>query len=279
MVVWLGFAVSSAQSQETIVFEKEVRPILKAQCFHCHGEEEEIRGGLDVRLVRLMLAGGDSGKALEPGNAEASVLWQRIRDDEMPEGPKKLTAEQKEKIRLWIEQGAKTSRAEPENPNEARITEEELEYWAFRPVQAHVPPAGQANTEELTNPIDAFIGEGLAKKGLGFSPQADHATLLRRVTYDLTGLPPTPEEIESFLGDENEDAYERVVDRLLASPEFGVRWGRAWLDVQATPTRMAVQGAIDFARTLGVIETMSFEHSTAIYLIDSLSSSSLQGIS
>ena len=214
---------------EALKFETDVRPILKAACFHCHGEEKKKRGGLDVRLVHLMQTGGDSGEAIVPGDPEASLLWQQVASDEMPDGPKKLTADQKLIIRDWIAQGAKTIRLEPKDPDSVRFTEEELGHWAFQPVkEPRVPRPGGF---DIRTPIDAFVAERLAKRGLRFSPRAGRETLIRRITHDLIGLPPTAAEVESFVGDETPQAWPRLVERLLSSPEFGVRWGRHWLDV------------------------------------------------
>ncbi len=214
---------------EALKFETDVRPILKAACFHCHGEEKKKRGGLDVRLVHLMQTGGDSGEAIVPGDPEASLLWQQVASDEMPDGPKKLTADQKQIIRDWIAQGAKTIRLEPKDPDSVRFTEEELGHWAFQPVkEPRVPRPGGF---DIRTPIDAFVAERLAKRGLRFSPRAGRETLIRRITHDLIGLPPTAAEVEAFVGDETPQAWPRLVERLLSSPEFGVRWGRHWLDV------------------------------------------------
>ena len=214
---------------EALKFETDVRPILKAACFHCHGEEKKKRGGLDVRLVHLMQTGGDSGEAIVPGDPEDSLLWQQVASDEMPDGPKKLTADQKQIIRDWIAQGAKTIRLEPKDPDSVRFTEEELGHWAFQPVkEPRVPRPGGF---DIRTPIDAFVAERLAKRGLRFSPRAGRETLIRRITHDLIGLPPTAAEVEAFVGDETPQAWPRLVERLLSSPEFGVRWGRHWLDV------------------------------------------------
>ncbi len=214
---------------EALKFETDVRPILKAACFHCHGEEKKKRGGLDVRLVHLMQTGGDSGEAIVPGDPEASLLWQQVASDEMPDGPKKLTADQKKIILEWIAQGAKTIRLEPKDPDSVRFTEEELGHWSFQPVKE--PRVPRPSGFDIRTPIDAFVAERLAKRGLRFSPRAGRETLIRRITYDLTGLPPTATEVEAFVDDETPQAWPRLVERLLSSPEFGVRWGRHWLDV------------------------------------------------
>ena len=212
-----------------LTYEQHVRPILKVACFHCHGEHGETPGGLDVRLVRLLVAGGDSGAAIVPGDVESSLLWQRIASDEMPKGEKKLTAPQKKTIRRWIEQGARTARPEPESIEDARFTLEELEHWAFQAVSD--PAIPKPPGYDLRTPIDGFIARRLAAEGLPFSEPAERRTLIRRVTFDVIGLPPTPQDVEAFVEDSAPDAYARLVDRLLASPQFGVRWGRHWLDV------------------------------------------------
>jgi hypothetical protein len=213
-----------------IHYEKEVRPIFKAMCFHCHGEEEKPKGNLDLRLVRLMFKGGDSGSSIVPGKPEESHLWERIESDEMPEGSKKLTSEQKRIIKTWIAEGAKTQRPEPADPNLARYTEEELAHWAFQPVKKPSLPHVQ-QIEKSRNQIDLFVLEKLEKEGWTFSPEADRVTLIRRLYYDLIGLPPSAEEVQAFLTDEQPQAYERLVEKLLRLPQYGERWARHWLDV------------------------------------------------
>lgn len=235
MFILAAFFANSAQlklaakSVKIISFEADVRPILKAACFHCHGEEKKKHGGLDVRLVHLMKTGGESGAAIVPEKPDQSLLWKQIISDKMPDGPKKLTPNQKQIIREWIRQGAKTARPEPEDPDSIRFTEEELTHWAFKPIKKYsVPmPAGF----EIRTPIDGFIANRLSKLGIEFSPPASRESLIRRITFDLTGLPPSPSEVEEFINNETPQAWSRLVDRLLDSPEFGVRWGRHWLDV------------------------------------------------
>ncbi|MCA9018760.1 MAG: DUF1549 domain-containing protein, partial [Planctomycetaceae bacterium] len=151
----------------------------------------------------------------------------------MPEGPKKLSDDQKKIIREWIESGSPTLRDEPEDVEAAKYTPEELDFWSFQPVSKVQPPSipAQAAVSIVNTPIDAFIASRLVDKGLPQSPEASKEVLLRRVTFDLTGLPPSPQELDDFLADDSPDAYERVVDRLLNSIQFGVRWGRHWLDI------------------------------------------------
>ena len=225
-ILWLitaGFAFNLGQAA-TVTFEADIRPILKAHCFHCHGEDGSAKGGLDVRLQKLLIKGGKHGPAIAPGQAEKSSLFAKIRDGKMPKEQAKLPAAQIETIRLWIEQGAKTARPEPDSPDEW-ITDEERRFWAFQPIKNPTVPSGAAN------PIDAFLLRKLKANALGFSPEAAKRTLIRRATFDLTGLPPTPDEIAVFLADETPQAYGQLIDRLLASPNYGERWGRHWLDV------------------------------------------------
>jgi len=215
---------------EEPLFERHVRPILKAHCFHCHGELGETESGLDVRLRRFLVAGGDSGPAIVPGKPDESYLVERIRSQEMPPGDVKVTAAELEVIERWIAGGAKTARPEPEKVVGPLITEEERDFWAFQPIKRPDVPQVK-HTDQVANPIDAFLLQKLEAQGFAFSPLADKRALIRRATFDLWGLPPTPEEVEAFVADDSPDAYEKLIDRLLASPRYGERWGRHWLDV------------------------------------------------
>ncbi|MBX6311890.1 MAG: PSD1 domain-containing protein [Isosphaeraceae bacterium] len=234
VVLWSARVVAGtapAAPDGPLTFEQHVRPILKAHCFHCHGEQEKPKGKLDLRLVRLMIKGGRSGEAIVPGDHEQSYLWMRLDADEMPPGDKKLSTAEKSLIAAWIDQGARTIRPEPEALAPGPVfSEEERSFWSFQPVRRpEVPRVRHADL--VRTPIDAFLLERLEAKGLRFAPEADRRTLIRRATFDLLGLPPTPEEVTAFLNDEAPDAYERLLDRLLASPHYGERWARHWLDV------------------------------------------------
>ena len=212
-------------------FEKDIRPILKAHCFDCHGEGEKLNGGLDLRLRRLMLKGGEDGPVVIPGKPDKSLLFKLVHSGEMPKRGKKLTREEVELLRRWIAAGAKTLRAEPaEIAIGINITEEERAFWSFRPIRHPTVPPTKPKDRART-PIDAFLVSAMAKQKLGFSPDAEKITLLRRAAFDLIGLPPTPAEAEAFLADNAPDAYEKLLDRLLDSPHYGERWGRHWLDV------------------------------------------------
>jgi len=213
------------------VFEKDVRPILKAHCFDCHGEGEKLKGGVDLRLRRFMLKSVDDGPVLVPGKPDKSLLYKMVQSGEMPKRDKKLTREQVETIQQWITSGAKTARTEPDElPRGSNITEEERAFWSFQPIRHPAIPKTRPK-DRVRTPIDAFLLAALAKQKLGFSPDAEKVTLLRRACFDLTGLPPTPAEVEAFLADSAPDAYDRLIDRLLESPHYGERWGRHWLDV------------------------------------------------
>jgi mono/diheme cytochrome c family protein len=224
-------AGENARAEDRLTYEQHVRPILKANCFQCHGEGDKLRGGLDLRLRRLIVEGGDSGPALVPGKRAESLLYERVRKREMPPGKKKLSQDQIALIGRWIAAGARTARAEPKTISKGPlITPEERAFWSFQPIRR--PPVPRfADTERVRTPIDAFVLARLRDKKLSFSPDADKRTLIRRASLDLLGLPPTPEEVARFLADDAPDAYERLLDRLLASPRYGERWGRHWLDV------------------------------------------------
>jgi hypothetical protein len=231
----LGAAPLPADDEKSSLrFETHVRPLLKTHCFHCHGESsEKPKGKLDVRLARLLVKGGKSGPAVVPGKRDQSPLYKRLAEGEMPpeDAAKRPTPKEIELIGRWIDEGALTARPEPEAvPDPEEPTPEERAFWSFQPIRRPAVPdvddGGRARTT-----IDRFLLAALAPKKLTFSRDADRLTLLRRATVDLTGLPPTPDEIAAFLADKAPDAVDRLVDRLLASPRYGERWGRHWLDV------------------------------------------------
>ncbi|MEX2112998.1 MAG: PSD1 and planctomycete cytochrome C domain-containing protein, partial [Pirellulales bacterium] len=202
-----------------------------AHCFKCHGLEAR-KAGLDLRSVGMMVRGGDNGAAIVRGSAAESMLFERIADRSMP--PEKelpLSDDKIELFRRWLDGGAATLDAEaPPAPSEApAVTDADRQFWSFqKPQRAVIPHVRQAAMSRT--PIDAFVLARLEEKSLGLSPEADRRTLIRRAAYDLLGLPPTIEQVEEFLDDHGETAYERTIDRLLASPHFGERWGRHWLD-------------------------------------------------
>lgn len=224
-----SLAADAKAARGELVFERDVRPLLKAHCFQCHGEDGQLEAGLDLRQVRSMSKGGESGPALVAGKSAESLIVERLRAGEMPPGEKKMPDDEVATIVRWIDAGSRTVRPESSGPASS-ITAEELAHWAFQPVtNPAVPQPKQA--DKVRNPVDAFLLERLEQAGLAYSPEAERETLIRRVYFDLWGLPPTPAEVEAFLTDRRPDAWERLVDRLLASPHYGERWGRLWLDV------------------------------------------------
>jgi len=220
----------AARGEDPLHFETHIRPILKAHCWHCHGEETELQGKLDARFVRTLLAGGESGPALVPGQRGSSLLHQRIQSGEMPPGEKKVPAHELQLLARWIDAGAPLLRPEPEQaPPGTVIADEDRLHWAFQPITQ--PPIPETTHPELVrSPIDAFVLHRLEQQSLSFSATADRRTLIRRVTIDLTGLPPTPEAIDQFVADQSPEAWNTVIDNLLASPACGERWARHWLD-------------------------------------------------
>jgi mono/diheme cytochrome c family protein len=219
----LAFALLRVPSEASepptpVEFELDVRPILAKHCSQCHGEKLQ-RGGLRFDIKKDALAGGDSGASIVPNKPDASPLIHRIiskdESERMPPKGERLTAEQIAILKSWIEQGAKW-------PEETAAT---AEHWSFKPVTR---PAVPGNAK---NPIDGFVQAKLATAGLKPNPEADRRTLIRRLKFDLLGLPPTPEEVEAFEKDTAPDAYEKRVEKYLASPHFGERCARHWLDV------------------------------------------------
>lgn len=214
-------------------FERDVLPILTAHCLKCHGLEKR-QAELDLRTRGLVMRGGSSGPALTPGDLQQSLLWQRVHDRSMPpDGELPLTDEHIAVIRGWIAGGAPGEGSTDEAEPPPEIPEAARRHWAFQPLVRPVPPAVE-NTADVANPVDRFLLARLEESGLRFSPQADAVSLARRIWFDLVGLPPEPEAVDEFAAastpEELDAAYERLVDRLLASPHFGEKWGRHWLD-------------------------------------------------
>ncbi|HEX2476497.1 MAG TPA: DUF1549 domain-containing protein, partial [Lacipirellulaceae bacterium] len=224
-VVW----AEAADSSSPPTFEANVRPILRAHCFDCHGATDEKQGGLDLRLVRFQVAGGESGPAIVPGDPENSYLLARLRAGEMPPNGEKVPPHEIEVIERWIAGGAKTARPEPESiPPGLGITEEERSWWSFQPIKRPAVITSASDARVRTQ-IDALLRASMPE-GITFSPDADKRSLMLRAFFDLTGLPPTPEEADAFIADQSADTYEKLIDRLLASPHYGERWARHWLD-------------------------------------------------
>ncbi|MGV3534022.1 MAG: PSD1 and planctomycete cytochrome C domain-containing protein [Chthoniobacteraceae bacterium] len=215
-------------------FESKVRPVLSAKCYKCHSlEEGKAKGGLTLDSKAGVLKGGDTGEALKPGDPDASLLIQAItykdKDLQMPPKGEKLSDQEIAVLTAWVKMGAPDPRSETAATKLTGLTEKARDHWAFQPVKKPAIPVVK-NRAWCVTPVDAFILEKLEAKGMVPSPPAQKETLLRRATYDLIGLPPTPQEIYAFLADESPQAFVKVVDRLLASPHYGERWGRFWLD-------------------------------------------------
>jgi mono/diheme cytochrome c family protein len=203
--------------------DRQVRPIL-SRCVECHAGEEPA-GGLDLTTRSAALRGGESGGAIRPNDAHGSLVYRKVAAGKMP--PKeRLSPEQVALVRRWIEAGAPwdTGLALPaESAGQAGL-------WVLRSLIRPEPPTART-ASRVMNPIDAFILVRLDRAGLSPAPPADRLTLIRRATFDLLGLPPSPKDIDAFLADDSPAAYEKLIDRLLASPHYGERWGRHWLDV------------------------------------------------
>ena len=206
-----------------------VRPVLARNCFSCHTNSK--LGGLDLSTRETLLKGGKSGPAVVPGDPSQSLLMKAVRFEDsklkMPMGGGKLKTEEIAAIETWIKDGAAWPDAPKPSAKGYVVTPEQKAFWSFQPVRKLAPPA----VKNARTNIDRFILAKLEEKKLKSAPRASRTTLLRRATFDLTGLPPTPEEMDAFLNDKSSNAFENVIDRLLASPRYGERWGRKWLDV------------------------------------------------
>jgi mono/diheme cytochrome c family protein len=228
------------------ITQHDVIPILLRRCTVCHGPRRQ-EGGLDLRTKAAMLMGGKSGPAIVPGRPIESLLIKKVSDGQMPPKPKLVDASVKpieaseiEMVAKWIAAGAPEVEVAPDvatTTPDPIVTDKDRDFWAFRPLQVGRianPSYKPKAADRVRNLIDVFILEKLEAKGLTLAPEADALTLLRRVTFDLTGLPPTAEEVETFQKEwkaKPQAAWEALIDRLLASPRYGERWGRHWLDL------------------------------------------------
>ena len=227
------FAASPAED----FFTTQVQPVLQENCFKCHSHSsDKIKGGLVLDSLDGLLTGGDTGPAIVPGDVEKSLLIQAVRyadsDLQMPPKDKKLSAPQIAALEQWVKDGAVWPGQTGKSAKRARgkITDEDRKWWAFQPLAKPAPPA-VTNANWPRNDLDRFILLKLEQNGLKPSPEASRLALARRVYFDLTGLPPTPQEMDSFLADQSPAAYEKLIDQLLASPRYGERWARHWLDL------------------------------------------------
>ena len=227
-LVLLSTPAYGRQDDGADFFEKKVRPLLAQHCYSCHSSASKpIMGGLSLDQETSLRQGGSRGVPIQPGDPDSSLLIEVVRyQDDKPRMPPagKLSQTDIDILTQWVQMGAPWGAVNPgDQPPDSG-------FWAFQtPQDPLVPKVG--NTDWVVSPIDNFILAELESKGLQPAPPADQRSLIRRATFDLTGLPPTPEEIDDFLSDTSEDAFSRLIDRLLNSPRYGERWGRHWLDV------------------------------------------------
>ena len=226
-LLWLNLVVYAfvAQSRAAVDYLREVKPVLTEHCYKCHGARQQ-KSGLRLDTASLALKGGENGPSLKPGQSATSLIIQTVRGAHesialMPYKKPPLAEPQIATLAQWIDEGAKAP--SDEQPEQSR-------HWAFEPPQRAPLPKLLPAQAGARNGIDFFIRARLEERHITPAPEADQTTLLRRLSLDLTGLPPTPGEVDSFLKDTGSDAYERAVERLLASPHYGERWGRWWLD-------------------------------------------------
>lgn len=212
-------------------FEQKVRPLLVERCFKCHGDKKQF-GELRVDSREMLLKGGENGPAIVSEKPDESRLIEAVRqsgDLVMPPEPEeRLSDDQIGVLERWVAEGAFWPASKL--PADAERIKLQQEHWAFQPVRDVAPPS-VSDPDWCRTPVDQFILAKLDSSSFAPSPSADRRTLIRRVTYDLTGLPPSPEDVESFVADTDPDAYEKLVDRLLDSPHYGEQWARHWLDV------------------------------------------------
>ncbi len=231
LVATVAFAAADARRQQLAFFEKEVRPLLSARCFECHGEKKQ-ESSLRVDHLDFLKKGGDSGPAIAPGDLEKSLLIQAVRytgDIQMP--PKgKLSSTEIAVLEKWIQLGAlwpeETAKLAAKT---SEFTDEDRNFWCFQPLTNPQPP--QIKSAWIRNEIDRFVASKHAELKLQPASEADRQELARRIYFDLHGLPPTPAQAEAFVNDNDPRAYENLIDTLLASPRYGERWAQHWLDL------------------------------------------------
>jgi hypothetical protein len=231
--------IESAALDKTKIefFEKKIRPILADNCYKCHSTESgKSKGGLTLDTRDAMLRGGKNGEILTPGDPAKSRMLVAVSYDDpdlqMPPKGEKLSAQQIADLTEWIKMGAPDPRDAPKPIGSGKLsglTDTARKHWAYQPVKKPSIPSNK-NQQWCRTPVDAFILQKLEEKNMVPAPDAEKEALLRRATYDLIGLPPETDEVEAFLADTSPNAFAKVVDRLLASPHYGERWGRFWLD-------------------------------------------------
>jgi mono/diheme cytochrome c family protein len=232
LVVGLSVFAGVVSAADPVDYLRDIKPILVQSCISCHGPQKQ-QAGLRLDTAKLAIEGGNTGPAIAPGKSSDSLLFKAVTAAAgvkamPPQAKNRLSPQQIALVKEWIDSGAKAPATETVDAGPVGKTN----HWAFQPVRRVAPPTPSAGDGAWArNPIDQFILAKLHEAGLKPSPQADRVTLLRRVSLDLTGLPPTPEEIEAALSEPSDQWYEKVVDRLLNSPHYGERWGRHWLDL------------------------------------------------
>ncbi len=225
----------SPSDADVAFFEKDVLPVLKANCFACHGSEKKLQGGLKLTSREEILKGGESGPAVDLKKPDESLILQAINYDGIMMPPKgKLSKSQIDILTKWVTRGVawseKAAAAATKTHDVPVVDDEARNFWAFRPVVRHDAPQVK-DASWVRTPIDAFVLAKLEANDAHPAPSASKETLLRRLSYTLTGLPPSPKDVAAFVGDQSLDAYEKVVDRLLESRHYGEHWGRHWLDL------------------------------------------------
>lgn len=249
LLLLLVSPVSAADEAGIAFFEKKVRPVLVQHCYACHSAEaqakKKLRGGLRLDTKEGLLQGGDSGPAIVPGKAKESLLIKSLHyDGDLKMPPKgKLPDRVLADLAAWIDRGAPDPRSGEVVKRQIGLSVEQgRQFWAYKPRSTPVVPIG--SSEQKRGSLDAFLLEKLEAKSLHFALPADPAILIRRLYFDLLGMPPPPEEVDAFVRDSRPDAYERLVDRLLASPHFGERWGRHWLDLARYAESLTLRGFV-----------------------------------
>ncbi len=221
-------AATAGRAADAPDFERQVAPLLRARCLGCHAGPRP-KGDLDLTTAKGLSAGGARGEVVVPGRADDSPMYTKVRDGKMP--PREpLSADEANVLRRWVDAGARWQGPALTVPVRTEAGRAGPDWWSLRPIRR--PPSPKVKAASwVRNPVDAFVRARLESEGLEPAPEADRRTYARRVTLDLTGLLPAPEEVDAFLADQSPDAYEKLVDRLLALPAYGERWGRHWLDV------------------------------------------------
>ena len=226
----------SAKDKDLVEFERRIRPLLIKHCGDCHGVDEPEQR-LTLTTVAGIVAGGKSGPVLVPGRPDESRMIQAVRYTSQVKMPpeKRLSNDEIALLVKWIRGGAvlpgvRVAPRPARSGNKPTITAADRAWWAFQPVQKTVPPEVE-RADRVQTAVDRFVLQKLEARGLSLSPEADRRTLIRRLAFDLVGLPPSPNDVDAFVNDPRPDAYERLVERLLSSPHYGERWGRHWLDI------------------------------------------------